>query len=154
VPRVLDVYAALPSITGKLELEYEGELKGGDTVARELIRLATGKVFTSYFEGENLNAIVRFFENGGQLKLDETAPSAAMVSELSAIPDLMEKTSKLALGVSEPDAVRAAAAEFILEGLYAHRRISRNEEVGFMAEPRKREPVDDERKKAAKRNYQ
>ncbi len=154
VPRVLDIYAALPSITGKLELEYEGELKGGDTVARELIRLATGKVFTSYFEGENMNAIVRFFENGGQLKLEETQPSSAMISELSAIPDLMEKTGKLELGASEPDAVRAAAAEFILEGLYAHRRISRNEEVGFMAEPRKREPVDDERKKAAKRNYQ
>jgi magnesium chelatase subunit I len=156
VPRVLDVYAALPSITGKLELEYEGELKGGDTVARELIRLATGKVFTSYFEGENLNAIVRYFENGAQLKLDETAPSAAMLTELSAVPDLMEKTGKLALGVSEPDAVRAAAAEFILEGLYAHRRISRNEEVGFMAEPRKREQQsgnDDDRKKA-KRNYQ
>jgi magnesium chelatase subunit I len=77
-----------------------------------------------------------------------------MVAELSAIPDLMEKTGKLALGASEPDAVRAAAAEFILDGLYAHRRISRNEEVGFMAEPRKREPVEDERKKAAKRNYQ
>jgi magnesium chelatase subunit I len=154
VPRVLDIYAALPSITGKLELEYEGELKGGDTVARELIRLATGKVFTSYFDGENLNAVVRYFEQGGQLKLDETAPSAAMVAELSAVPDLMEKTGKLELGVSEPDAVRAAAAEFILEGLYAHRRISRNEEVGFMAEPRKREPVDDDRKKAAKRNYQ
>jgi magnesium chelatase subunit I len=154
VPRVLDIYAALPSITGKLELEYEGELKGGDTVARELIRLATGKVFTSYFEGENLNAIVRFFENGGQLKLEETQPSAVMVSELSAIPDLMEKTAKLDLGVSEPDAVRAAAAEFVLEGLYAHRRISRNEEVGFMAEPRKRDPMDDDRKKAAKRNYQ
>ena len=29
-PRVLDVYSALPSITGKLELEYEGELKGGE----------------------------------------------------------------------------------------------------------------------------
>src|SRR6202035_427839 len=154
VPRVLDIYAALPSITGKLELEYEGELKGGDTVARELIRLATGKVFTSYFEGENLNAIVRYFENGGRLNLDETQPPAAMLTELTAIPDLMAKTAKMALGVSEPDAVRAAAAEFILEGLYAHRRISRNEEVGFMAEPRKREPVDDDRKKAAKRNYQ
>src|SRR6195256_164703 len=45
VPRVMDIYAALPSITGKLELEYEGELKGGDVVARELIRLAVGKVF-------------------------------------------------------------------------------------------------------------
>src|SRR6202040_1052147 len=45
VPRVLDIYAALPSITGKLELEYEGELKGGDNVARELIRAAVGKVY-------------------------------------------------------------------------------------------------------------
>ena len=33
VPRVLDIYAALPAITGKIELEYEGELKGGDAVA-------------------------------------------------------------------------------------------------------------------------
>jgi magnesium chelatase subunit I len=41
VPRVADLYAALPSITGKLELEYEGELKGGDSVARELIRAAS-----------------------------------------------------------------------------------------------------------------
>ena len=65
VPRVLDVYAALPSITGKLELEYEGELKGGDTVARELIRLAVGKVFTRYFDGENLTHVVQWFELGG-----------------------------------------------------------------------------------------
>src|SRR5436305_12725622 len=38
VPRVSDIYAALPAITGKLELEYEGEMKGGDAIARELIR--------------------------------------------------------------------------------------------------------------------
>src|SRR5207249_768896 len=31
VARVADVYAALPAITGKMELEYEGELKGGDS---------------------------------------------------------------------------------------------------------------------------
>ena len=51
VPRVLDIYAALPSITGKLELEYEGELKGGDNVARELIRTAVGKVYTIVLRG-------------------------------------------------------------------------------------------------------
>ena len=72
VPRVLDIYAALPSITGKLELEYEGELKGGDAVAREIIRVAVGKVFTTYFEGENLSNVVQWFELGGTLKLDET----------------------------------------------------------------------------------
>ena len=38
VPRLSDVYAAMPAITGKLELEYEGEMKGADSVARELIR--------------------------------------------------------------------------------------------------------------------
>ena len=35
VPRIGDVYAALPAITGKLELEYEGEMKGADFVSRE-----------------------------------------------------------------------------------------------------------------------
>src|SRR5437868_5246108 len=38
IPRVSDIYAAMPAITGKLELEYEGEMKGGDVVSRELIR--------------------------------------------------------------------------------------------------------------------
>ena len=56
VPRIVDLYSALPSITGKLELEYEGELKGGDAVARELIRLAVGKIFNRYFEGANAGA--------------------------------------------------------------------------------------------------
>ncbi|HLX42003.1 MAG TPA: hypothetical protein VKR43_01145 [Bryobacteraceae bacterium] len=153
VPRVLDVYAALPSITGKLELEYEGELKGGDVVARELIRLAVGKVFTGYFDGENMSQVTQFFELGGSLKLDETAKSDVMVKELGNIQGLMEKTGQLGLGTSEPDAVRAAAAEFVLEGLYAHRRIARNEEVGFTAEPRRREPPNEEQKKS-KRQYQ
>src|ERR1700694_2126470 len=85
VPRVLDVYAALPSITGKLELEYEGELKGGDVVARELIRLAVGKVFTAHFDGENMSTVVQWFELGGSLKLDETEPSSKMVKELAHI---------------------------------------------------------------------
>src|ERR1700729_1775626 len=59
VPRVLDIYAALPSITGKLELEYEGELKGGDNIARELIKTSVGKIYTNYFEGGNVLQIVR-----------------------------------------------------------------------------------------------
>jgi magnesium chelatase subunit I len=139
VPRVLDIYAALPSITGKLELEYEGELKGGDAVARELIRAAVGKVYNSYFDGVNVSQIIQWFELGGSLRLEEAVPSATMVEQLGRIQGLMEKTGALGLSVNEPDAVRASAAEFILEGLYAHRRISRNEESGFTAGERKRE---------------
>jgi magnesium chelatase subunit I len=145
VPRITDIYSALPSVTGKLELEYEGELKGGDTVARELIRTAVGKIYNEYFEGVNVREIVQWFDLGGTLRLDETVDAASMVRQLSGIGTLMEKTKALGLTANEPDAVRSAAAEFILEGLYAHRRISRSEERGFGAEERKREEPKGER---------
>ena len=41
--RIADIYAALPAITGKFELEYEGELKGADAIAHELIRARRGQ---------------------------------------------------------------------------------------------------------------
>src|SRR5579862_1724497 len=103
VPRVLDIYAALPSITGKLELEYEGELKGGDNIARELIKTAVGKVYTNYFEGVNVAQIVQWFELGGSLKMDESVDSSNILKQLAKIQGLMEKTGALGLGASEPD---------------------------------------------------
>jgi magnesium chelatase subunit I len=139
VPRILDLYAALTSITGKLELEYEGELKGGDAVARELIRNAVGKVYSSYFDGTPLRPVTQWFELGGSLRLDEDMGAAKMVSELGRIQDLLSSTRKLGLSESESDALRASAGEFILEGLYAHKRISRNEELAFVAGERIRE---------------
>ncbi len=133
VPRILDLYAALPSMTGKLELEYEGELKGGDAVARELVRSAVGKVYNSYFDGANLRQVVQWFELGGSLRLDENMPAHEMVQQLNRIQDLLQFTKKLGLTENESDAMRASAGEFILEGLYAHKRISRNEELEFVA---------------------
>ncbi len=153
VPRVIDVYAALPSITGKLELEYEGELKGGEAVARDLIRQAVGKVYTNYYGEMNVAAIVQWFELGGSLKLDETLPAADLVAQLAGIQGLMEKVGALGLEVSEPDAVRASAAEFVLEGLYAHRRISRSEERGFVADERKRDSRDEPRPQRPRRQF-
>jgi magnesium chelatase subunit I len=153
VPRILDLYSALPAITGKLELEYEGELKGGDTVARELIRVAVGKVYDQHLEGVNVAQIIQWFDLGGSLKLDEGADSATMVRELAGIQGLMEKTKALGLSSNEPDAVRASAAEFILEGLHAHRRISRSEERGFAAEEKRREPPREEDGKGERPNF-
>jgi len=83
---------------------------------------------------------VQWFELGGSLKLDESVNSSNVLKQLAKIQGLMEKTGALGVGSGDPDALRASAAEFILEGLYAHRRISRNEEMGFTAGERKREP--------------
>ncbi len=154
VPRVLDLYAALPSITGKLELEYEGELKGGDAIARELIRNAVGKVFLSYFTGVNFRSVTQWFEMGGSLKLEENMSAPEVVEQLSRVQNLLEHTGKLGLSENESDAMRASTGEFILEGLYAQKRISRNEELEFVAGERApREERREEREELGKRGF-
>jgi magnesium chelatase subunit I len=70
-----------------------------------------------------------------------------MVEQLNPIQGLMEKGRALGLGASEPDALRASAAEFVLEGLYAHKRISRTEEKGYASDGgRRREKEQRERR--------
>jgi magnesium chelatase subunit I len=143
VARVADVYAALPAITGKLELEYEGELKGADTIARELIRTAVGRVFSKHFADVNFQSVIQWFEMGGELKLPELATTTERHQQLSKIQGLMEHIGKLGVHERKDTGPAAAAAELILEGLWAHRRIGRSEERGYFAEkPRQPDPRD------------
>ena len=134
VARVADVYAALPAITGKLELEYEGELKGAETIARELIRTAVGKLFSKYFGEVNFQQVIQWFEVGGELKIPDLATTNQRFRQLCQIQGLMDHTGKLGATNRKDESAVAAAAEMILEGLWAHRRIGRSEERGFYAE--------------------
>ena len=141
VARVADIYSALPAITGKLELEYEGELKGADTIARELIRTAVGRVFSKHFADTSFQSVIQWFEIGGELKLPELATTAERYQQLSKIQGLMEHIERLGVHDRKDTASAASAAEMILEGLWAHRRIGRSEERGFYADkPRQPEP--------------
>ena len=70
--RIADIYAALPAITGKFELEYEGELKGADAIAHELIRTAVATVFVGSLGALDTARIVDWFEAGGSLPLEDT----------------------------------------------------------------------------------
>jgi magnesium chelatase subunit I len=141
VARVADVYSALPAITGKLELEYEGELKGADTIARELIRTAVGRVFSKHFADVNFQPVIQWFELGGELKLADFASTADRYRQLANIKDLLDHVGRLGASDKKDHTTVAAAAEMILEGLWAHRRIGRSEERGFYAEkPRQPEP--------------
>ncbi len=135
-PRISDIYAALPGVTGKVELEYEGEMRGADTVVRELIRGAIAKVFDKYFDGVNTQQIEQWFNLGGSVKIEDDQPSAVILAELQGIQGLFEKLSSLDIKNSDSAEKRVAAAEFLLEGMYAHRRVSRNEERGFGAPER------------------
>ncbi len=141
VARVADIYAALPAITGKLELEYEGELKGADTIARELIRAAVGRVFSKHFPEVSFQPVIQWFELGGELKLPEIVTTAERYAQLAKIQGLLEHIGRLGVTDRKDSGATAAAAEMILEGLWAHRRIGRSEERGYFAEkPRQPEP--------------
>ena len=140
VPRISDVYAALPSMTGKLELEYEGELRGAEKVARELIRGAVGKVFSRYYDPANLKHIVDWFDLGGALKLSDTAPTGETFEQLNQIQGLVENTASLEprrKGRKDP-AFLVSGCEFILDGLHALRKIDRSEDKGYFASEKKR----------------
>jgi magnesium chelatase subunit I len=137
VARVSDVYAAIPAMTGKFELEYEGELRGADNIARELIRAAVGKTFTKYFTEANFQPVIQWFELGGELKVPAHASSAELLAQLKKIQGLFEHLPALEVSPKDDSAVVSSAAEFILEGLWAHKRISRSEERGYFADARK-----------------
>jgi magnesium chelatase subunit I len=133
VPRISDLYAALPAITGKLELEYEGEMKGADFVSRELIRAAIAKTFDTHLHGVNMNQVVQWFDLGGEIQLSDNAGAKEVLEGLHKIQGLMDKVGKLDVTSKDSAEMQVSAAEFILEGLYAHKRIGRNEERVFTA---------------------
>jgi magnesium chelatase subunit I len=137
VARVADIYNAIPSMTGKFELEYEGELRGAENIARELIRSAIGKTFTKYFSNSNLQSVVQWFEGGGELKFAASGKTSEHLAELKKVEGLFDHTAALGIGSKDDAGIQVSAAEFVLEGLWAHKRISRSEERGFFAEPRK-----------------
>jgi magnesium chelatase subunit I len=140
IARVSDVYAAIPSMTGKFELEYEGEMRGAENIARELIRSAVGKVFSRYFPNVNFQPVVQWFEIGGELKVPANASSSELLSQLKKIQGLFEHIEMLGVTQKDDAALQVSAAEFILEGLWAQKRINRSEERGFFADARKSTP--------------
>jgi len=133
VPRVTDVYAALPSITGKFELEYEGELRGAEQVARDLIRSSVGSVFSGMFEGVDTRKVVEWFDLGGSLPLGDTTSADEVIAQAQGVQGLRELAEKTGLAPGAPAPAVAAAIDFVLEGLYAQKKISRSEERGYAA---------------------
>ena len=162
VPRVTDVYAALPSITGKFELEYEGELRGAEQVARDLIRSSVGAVFTSLFDGVDTKKVVEWFDLGGSLPLTDTTSSDEVVALALGVQGLRELAERTGLPPGAPAPAVASAVDFVLEGLCAQKKISRSEERGYMGggepaprrAPRREEPAEEEvRMPGAKKKY-
>jgi magnesium chelatase subunit I len=141
VARVTDVYAALPSITGKFEMEYEGELKGAEVVTRDLIRAAVAAVAEGYLAHVETRQVIEWFDLGGSLQLSDTMSADEVVSHARQVQGLVELAHAVGVPKNAPAPLLASGIDFMLEGLYATRKISRSDERGYHgAEPAIRKP--------------
>jgi magnesium chelatase subunit I len=147
VPRITDIYAAVPAITGKFELEYEGELRGADNVARDIIRNAVSNVFGGYFANADLRQVTEWFDLGGTLQIDDTLSAAELLTRTAAVQGLKELTPHAGVADRAPAPLMASAVDFVLEGLYAQKKISRSDEWQYQGAeqprraPRQAEPM-------------
>jgi len=131
IPRINDIYAALPSITGKLELEYEGELQGSESIACDLIRRAAGRVFAERLGSTDVGPIVAWFDEGGALKISGDERSTACLEGFGVVPGLLDLVNQLGLAPPSDTPTAVAGCELVLEGLAAQKRISRSDELGY-----------------------
>jgi magnesium chelatase subunit I len=126
VPRIADLYAALPAITGKIELEYEGELVGGAVIARELIRRAADATLKEREPSLPLDDIIIWFDSGSALQVSDDATAKAAQAGFAAVPGLVDIVRGSSLPSGDDDAL-VSSCELVLESLVARRKLSRSE---------------------------
>jgi magnesium chelatase subunit I len=126
--RICDLQHALSSITGKVELVYEGEQEGAVAVAKHLIGKAVKDIFTKYFpdaykakeKGEgaasDYDPIFRWFAQGKKVEISDELPTREFHKRLSQVTGL-EDLPKRYLPVRDP-AELPTAMEFVLEALH------------------------------------
>lgn len=134
--RVSDMYGILPSITGKVELVYEGEVEGIATVATMLLGKAIRKQFTSIFPNPEKNKkaktrnvspyaeIVNWFNEGNKVDLLQNASQADYEKSLLFVKGLNELVK-----VYFPRATKAEQLfmmEFALHGLAEFSQLSKH----------------------------
>jgi magnesium chelatase subunit I len=148
VPRVSDVYASLSALTGKIELEYEGELKGPETVARDLIRGAVATVFDGYATQTDPRRTIEWFEKGGTLDLSDTMSAEALLAAVDAVDGLDPLVGAVGIPRSASQPQLASGADFVLEGLCALKKISRTDEGRLFAQAPERPARDRARERS------
>ena len=133
-----DFVGIIPSITGKIELLYEGEQEGPYQVAYNLLEKAIRTQFVNYFPnpelikkkkgkegaGENpYKAISAWFDNGNSLQLfleTKDADKIQLLYKVSGLHSLVKKHYP-----NLPEMETALLMELVLHGLAAYSTISK-----------------------------
>ncbi len=135
---ISDLAGIIPSITGKVELVYEGEQEGPYQVAFNLLEKATRSQFVLYFpnpealkkkrvqekESENpYRPIINWFDKGNALNVFFNTKDADKVQLLYKVDGLYSLVKKFFPRANERE--NALLMEFVLHGLASYSLISK-----------------------------
>jgi len=136
---VNDLVGIIPSITGKIELVYEGEQEGPYQVAMNLVEKSVRTQFVQYFPNPELfkkrrggkekepenpyKAISRWFDSGNHLELLFSTTDKNKIMQLYQVDGLHPLVKKYFPKANETEA--ALLMEFVLHGLAAYSLISK-----------------------------
>ncbi len=134
--RVTDFVGVVPSITGKIELVYEGEQEGAGIVAQNLIGKAIRALFTDYFPNPEeirkskdrpnpYKSINNWFGDGNTIDLLNDLSSDSYKLALDSIPGLNELVTEHCSPTD--DNFRYFLMEFALFGLVEFSQLSKHE---------------------------
>jgi magnesium chelatase subunit I len=136
--------SAVPGMTGKIELVFEGEQEGAVKVSRALIGKAVRETFRKYFpdplkkhhrqtpegrlpEDQEYGKIIQWFEAGNKIEIADDVPLDAYFRELDRVKGLRETTKKHLKLSEENQYELASAMEFVLDGLHQNSKIAKDE---------------------------
>ena len=133
--RLVDFMSIIPSITGKIELVYEGEQEGATEVAKTLIDHAVTTQFEKLFPRiPNLEKagvktpytdIITWFDSNDMLELNYTDNEAEFNENLLQMTPLVELVNEYQPKLSEPE--KRFAMELVLWSLAVGNKLDRTE---------------------------
>jgi len=133
--RVSDFVGVIPSITGKVELVYEGEQEGPGIVAYNLVGKAIRTQFLQYFPNPDdkrkqkdqnpYKDIVEWFGEGNEVDMLNDLSNKEYKKRLKAVPGLEDLVKKHHKGLDEP--TRLFLMEFALHGLAEYSQLSKKQ---------------------------
>jgi magnesium chelatase subunit I len=90
-----------------------------------------GTVFTGYFANADLRQVTEWFDLGGTLPLADNTSAQELIATTRDVQGLLELAARTGVTPGSDAAALASAIDFVLEGLYAQKKISRSDARGY-----------------------
>ena len=129
VARVGDLPGIVPTLRGKVEFEVSEEGREEEILVH-LLRRAIAETFRARLGGADLSGLLAKFEEGGSIESGELVSATELLRRTGEVPGLARIMARLGMEGRESFGEAAAAIEFVLEGLYLIRRLSKDSSNG------------------------